>query len=90
MRKLYYNMTITLVSVVVAVLIGGIEALGLVGDQLGLTDGGGFWGAVGALNDNFNTIGFAIIGLFALAWAVSFVVYKVKRLDDIKVRPASP
>src|SRR5215468_5684936 len=40
-RKLYYNMTITLVSVIVALLIGGIEVLGLVADQLGLE--GGFW-----------------------------------------------
>jgi high-affinity nickel-transport protein len=46
-RKLYYNMTITAVSVVVAVLIGGLETLNLIGDQLGLTDGGGFWGAIG-------------------------------------------
>ena len=48
MRKLYYNMTITLVSVVVAVLIGGIEALGLIGDKLALS--GGFWDAIGTLN----------------------------------------
>ena len=41
-RKLYYNMTITAVSVVVAVMIGGLETLNLIGDQLGLTDGGGF------------------------------------------------
>ena len=43
-RKLYYNMTITVVSVVVAFVIGGLETLDLIGDQLGLTDGGGFWG----------------------------------------------
>ena len=46
-RKLYYNMTITAVSVVVAVVIGGLETLNLIGDQLGLTDGGGFWGTIG-------------------------------------------
>ena len=61
MRKLYYNLTITAVSVVVAVLIGGIEALGLIGDQLGLT--GWFWDGIGALNDNFNNLGFVIIGV---------------------------
>jgi nickel/cobalt transporter (NiCoT) family protein len=81
MRKLYYNMTITLVSVVIAILIGGIEALGLIGDQLGLE--GRFWGGIGALNDNFNTLGFAIIGVFVMAWVVSFIVYKAKRLDDV-------
>ena len=53
LRKLYYNMTITAVSVVVAVIVGGLETLNLIGDQLGLTEGGGFWGAIGAINDNF-------------------------------------
>src|SRR5476651_2581674 len=47
-RKLYYNLTITFVSVLVAVLIGGIEALGLLADQFGLE--GGFWDGIGALN----------------------------------------
>ncbi|TPJ57244.1 HoxN/HupN/NixA family nickel/cobalt transporter [Mesorhizobium sp. B2-7-1] len=82
-RKLYYNMTITLVSVIVAVLIGGIEALGLISDKLGLT--GGFWDGVGTLNDNFNNLGFAIIGVFIAAWAISYVVYKAKGLDDIEI-----
>ena len=53
-RKLYYNMTITLVSVAVAVLVGGLEALGLVADRLKLE--GGFWDGVGALNDNFGVL----------------------------------
>ncbi len=61
-RKLYYNMTITLVSVVVAVLVGGVEALGLVADRLKLE--GGFWDGVGALNDNFGVLGLVIVGLF--------------------------
>jgi nickel/cobalt transporter (NiCoT) family protein len=82
-RKLYYNMTITLVSVVVAVLIGGIEALGLVSDKLGLS--GGVWDAVGVLNDNFNNLGFVIIGVFVAAWVLSYVIYRVKRLDDVEV-----
>jgi high-affinity nickel-transport protein len=86
-RKLYYNMTITLVSVVVAVLIGGIEALGLIGDQFGLT--GAFWSVIGMLNDNFNNLGFAIIGIFIAAWAASYIIYKVKRLDDFDVGGAA-
>jgi len=86
MRKLYYNMTITLVSVVVAVVIGGVEALGLIGDQLGFT--GGLWNAVGALNDNFNSLGFVIIGVFFAAWVISYLVYRVKRLDEIEIRTA--
>ncbi|HEY5226662.1 MAG TPA: HoxN/HupN/NixA family nickel/cobalt transporter [Methylovirgula sp.] len=86
MRKLYYNLTITLVSVVVAVLIGGIEALGLLADQLKLK--GGFWDVIGKLNDNFNNLGFAIIGIFILAWVVSYAVYKAKRLDELDISHA--
>ena len=65
-RKLYYNLIITTVSVVVAVLIGGIEVLGLIGDQFGLS--GGFWASIGHLNDNFNGLGFAIVGRLPLAF----------------------
>jgi high-affinity nickel-transport protein len=80
MRKLYYNMTITLVSILVALLIGGIEALGLIGDQFSL--GGGFWDAIGALNENFNNLGFAIVGIFLVAWILSYAFYKFAKLDD--------
>jgi len=83
-RKLYYNMTITLVSVVVAVFIGGIEALGLIGDKLALT--GSFWDGIDAVNDNFNNLGFAIIGIFLAAWALSYAIYKARRLDDLDIR----
>lgn len=85
-RKLYYNLTITLVSVVVAVLIGGIEALGLLSDQLNLK--GVFWNAIGTLNDNFNNLGFIIIGVFVFAWLASFVIYRAKGYDNLEVRPA--
>ncbi len=81
-RKLYYNMVITAVSVVVAVLVGGIEGLGLLGDQLGLE--GGFWDAIGTLNDNFNGIGFVIVGVFIFAWIASVVFYRYARLDDLE------
>ena len=87
-RKLYYNMTITAVSVVVAVLIGGLETLNLIGDQLGLTDGGGFWGAIGAINDNFGVLGYVIIGIFVLSWLGSVVFYSVKGYDDLEVNTA--
>ena len=86
MRKLYYNMTITAVSVLVALLIGGIEGLGLLGDKFGLE--GPFWDAIGYLNDNFNSIGFLIIGLFMASWAVSFLIYKLKGLDQFEVASA--
>jgi high-affinity nickel-transport protein len=83
LRKLYYNMTITFVSVVVALAVGGIEALGLVGEQLGLD--GRFWRLVGALNENFASLGFLIIGFFAASWLVSMLVYRWKRYDEIEV-----
>jgi high-affinity nickel-transport protein len=79
-RKLYYNLVITAVSVVVAVLIGGIEGLGLIGDQLGMS--GWFWDGISTLNDNFNGLGFAIIGVFIFAWIGSVIVYRYARLDD--------
>lgn len=82
-RKLYYNLVITAVSVVVAILIGGIEGLGLIGYQLGLE--GWFWDGIGTLNDNFNSLGFAIIGVFMFAWLASVIFYRYARLDDLEV-----
>jgi len=86
MRKIYYNMTITLVSVLVALLVGSIEALGLIGDQLALT--GSFWGFIGDLNDNFGSLGYLIIGLFAVSWLVSAMIYRVKGYDALEVARA--
>jgi nickel/cobalt transporter (NiCoT) family protein len=83
-RKLYYNLTITAVSVIVAVVVGGLETLNLIGDRLGLTDGGGFWGAIGSLNDNFGVLGYVIVGIFIGAWLVSYVVYRVKGYDELE------
>ncbi len=85
-RKLYYNLVITAVSVVVAVVIAGIEGLGLLGDQLGLA--GGFWDAIGALNDNFNGIGFVIVGVFIFAWIASVIFYRYARIDELEGAPA--
>ena len=80
-RKLYYNRVITAVSVVVALLIGGIEGLGLIGDQLGV--GGWLWDGVGGLNANFYGLGFVIIGVFVLAWAASAIFYRYAQLDKV-------
>jgi nickel/cobalt transporter (NiCoT) family protein len=82
-RKLYYNLTITAVSVVVAVLIGGIETLGLMGDQFAVK--GKFWDRIGALNDGFTALGVAIIGLFIAAWIGSVIVYRRTGLDEVEV-----
>jgi high-affinity nickel-transport protein len=71
--------------VAVAVIVGGLETLNLIGDQLGLTDGGGFWGAIGDINDNFGILGYVIIGIFVLAWLGSLAFYKLKRYDELEV-----
>ena len=86
-RKLYYNLTITIVSVVVAVLVGSIEVMGLLRETFDLD--GGVWQLVDILNDNANALGFAIIGLFVGAWAVSFAIYRIRRLDEVPVRVAA-
>jgi nickel/cobalt transporter (NiCoT) family protein len=78
-RKIWYNLTITAISVLVAVLIGGIEALGLISDQLGLA--GGFWGVVDNLNDGLANFGYLVIGIFIVSWAVSYLLYRWQGLD---------
>jgi high-affinity nickel-transport protein len=87
-RKLFYNMTITLVSVVIAVLIGGIEALGLLMNQMQLS--GRFWNVIGLLNNNFNNLGFIIIAIFIVAWVGSVFVYRYKDYDSLEVKRAAP
>ncbi len=88
MRKLYYNMTVTAVSVIVAVIVGGIEALGLIGDRFDL--GGPFWEAIARLNDNFGLVGYTIIGIFVAAWVVSFAIYRLNGYDEIEIDSAAP
>jgi high-affinity nickel-transport protein len=73
-RKLYYNFCITLVSAAAALLVGGIEFLGLMGERLGLE--GGFWGGIALVNGQFGLIGFALVGLFAIGWLGSMLVYR--------------
>jgi nickel/cobalt transporter (NiCoT) family protein len=84
-RKLYYNLTITFVSVLVAVLIGGIEALGLLADQMKLE--GPFWTLIGALNQNFGSLGYLIIAVFVGSWIVSIAVYRFGRFDRLEAAP---
>lgn len=83
-RKIYYNMTITFVSVVVALVIGGIEALAMAASELGLK--GVFWDAMGNLADHFGLVGYFVIGIFVLSWAVSALIYRFMRYDDIDVK----
>ena len=79
-RKLYYNMTITLLSVLVALLVGGIELLGLIGAHLNLH--GWIWDSVGALNEHSGLVGLLIIGIFAASWCGSLLFFKLGRYDE--------
>jgi high-affinity nickel-transport protein len=85
-RKLYYNITITTISVVVAVLVGGIEGLGLLAGQLHLS--GTFWAFIGSLNDHFGLIGYVIIGVFIVSWLLSAAIYRWKRFEAPATREA--
>jgi nickel/cobalt transporter (NiCoT) family protein len=78
-RKIWYNLTITAISVVVALLIGGIEALGLVADKLGLE--GRFWNMIGNLNDGLANFGYLVVGIFISSWAISYLLYRWQGLD---------
>jgi len=82
-RKLYYNITITSVSVVIALVVGGIETLGLCVEHFQLK--GWFWSAIVKLNENFGTLGYFIVVLFVLSWVVSIAVYRWRRFDDLKL-----
>jgi nickel/cobalt transporter (NiCoT) family protein len=77
-RKVYYNLTITGLSVFVAVFIGTIEILGLIGQEYGLS--GGFWSFMA--NFNINTAGFVIVGVFVLTWAVALSVWRFGKIEQ--------
>lgn len=86
-RKLYYNLTITFVSVLVALLVGGVEALGLVGEKLGWS--GPAWRVIAALSGNFGNIGYLIIGVFVVSWIGSAIIYRVKGYSEVEVAELS-
>ncbi|UUE11759.1 HoxN/HupN/NixA family nickel/cobalt transporter [Dickeya zeae] len=80
-RKLYYNLTITATSVVVAVFIGGMEALGLLADKLDLHTG--FWSLIDAFNEQLGNAGFYVVALFIACWVVSLCNYRWRNYDAI-------
>jgi high-affinity nickel-transport protein len=86
-RKLYYNLTITLVSVVIAVVIGGLEALGLVGQAFKLA--GAPWRVIARLNDGFGTLGYLILGIFTAAWIGSVLAYRLLGYDRFETGAGS-
>src|SRR5439155_15083584 len=77
-RKLYYNLMITGLSVAVALLVGSIELLSVATSELGLT--GGAWAWVAGVG--LNTVGYLIVGLFVLTWALALVVWRFGRIDE--------
>ena len=83
LRKLWYNLTMTAASVLVALLIGGVETLALLAGQLHLT--GALWQGARRLNENLTGFGIAVVGVFALCWAVSAVLFRRRALT-----PAPP
>jgi nickel/cobalt transporter (NiCoT) family protein len=77
-RKVYYNITITSLSVMVAVVIGGVELLGLLSQQLNIT--GRFWTAM--QNADINTLGFVIVGLFVVTWIAALLIWRVGHIEE--------
>jgi high-affinity nickel-transport protein len=77
-RKVYYNLTITGLSVAVALIIGTVELLGLLGRQLNFT--GAFWTWIGGID--INLLGFIIVGLFFATWIIALTVWKLGRIEE--------
>ncbi|WP_374193084.1 HoxN/HupN/NixA family nickel/cobalt transporter [Streptomyces sp. AV19] len=77
-RKVYYNLTVTGLSVAVALIIGTVELLGLLAEKSDLH--GPFWDWIGGLD--LNTVGFVIVGLFLATWILALVVWKAARIEE--------
>jgi high-affinity nickel-transport protein len=77
-RKVYYNLTITGLSVGICLFIGLVEVLGLLGQEMHLS--GRFWGAMSAFN--INRAGFVIVGLFVVTWLAAMAVWRFGRIEE--------
>jgi nickel/cobalt transporter (NiCoT) family protein len=77
-RKVYYNLTVTSLSVAVALVVGTVELLDLAVDRLGLH--GGAWNWVAAINTS--TLGYVIVGLFVVTWAGSLAIWRIARVEE--------
>ena len=78
MRKVYYNITVTGLSVVVAFRIGTVELLQVASARLQLS--GGAWAGLDARD--FELLGYAVIGTFVATWAISLAVWKLHRVEE--------
>ncbi len=79
LRKVYYNLTTTGLSVVVALLIGTVELVGVLATQLGLT--GEPWVTVGAIAGRFDILGYVIVGLFVGSWVASVAWWRLRDIE---------
>jgi len=77
-RKVYYNLTITGLSVFVAFFIGTVEILNLIGHNYRLS--GGFWTFMGGFN--INKAGFVVVGVFVVTWAVALAVWHFGKIEQ--------
>jgi nickel/cobalt transporter (NiCoT) family protein len=77
-RKVFYNLTVTALSVFVALFVGTVELGQLLIGRLGLR--GGVFGAIGGLD--FGSLGFVIVGAFVVTWAAAFTIFKVRRVEE--------
>jgi nickel/cobalt transporter (NiCoT) family protein len=77
-RKVFYNITVTALSVAVALIIGSIELLSVFADKLNLT--GGIWDFVSTLD--LNTVGYFIVGAFVVTWVVALIVWRLGRIEE--------
>ncbi len=77
-RKVYYNLTVTGLSVAVALVVGTVELLDLAVDRLGLRGGGWRW--VAAINTS--TLGYLIVGLFIVTWVGSLAIWRLARVEE--------
>ena len=77
-RKVYYNLTITALSVFVAVFIGAVEVLGLLGQDGNLTGPGWSWLA----DFDINKAGFVIVGVFVLTWVVALAIWRFGKIEQ--------
>ncbi|POT58596.1 HoxN/HupN/NixA family nickel/cobalt transporter [Citrobacter amalonaticus] len=81
LKKLYYNMTITGISAFIAIFIGSVQALGLLGEKMNLS--GWLWNGIANLSDNLADMGFWIIGVFIVCWLCSVGYYWFMGYDKL-------
>jgi high-affinity nickel-transport protein len=82
-RKLHYNMTVTLASVVAALVIGSIEALSLIGDKFALQ--GPLWRWVAGLSENLGLLGYVLVAFFVACWLASYLGYRLRGYRGMEI-----